>query len=153
MKKRILKGAILMGSAAILLAGCQAANSSSSNSEKTTTETASVNIASSKTDIAYATSSEAQKFDIYLPSTNGKLPVVLNIHGGGFMMGDKAGMAASGGGMPTGGTQTSTSEKKPSGSRAAGQSGASGDDATKTAVLSRGYAFASTNYRLSGEAA
>lgn len=41
-------------------------------------------------DIAYASTSAAQKLDIYLPTGNGPFPVVINIHGGGFMVGDKA---------------------------------------------------------------
>jgi len=41
-------------------------------------------------DILYANASEAQKLDIYLPDEiNGKLPVIVSIHGGAFMMGDK----------------------------------------------------------------
>ena len=42
-------------------------------------------------DIAYATASEAQKLDIYIPETgDGPFPVVMNIHGGGWIGGDKA---------------------------------------------------------------
>jgi acetyl esterase/lipase len=41
-------------------------------------------------DIAYATQSPAQKLDIYLPdSSSGPLPVIVSIHGGAFMFGDK----------------------------------------------------------------
>ncbi len=41
-------------------------------------------------DIAYATVSEAQKLDIYLPEDGeGPFPVILSIHGGAFMEGDK----------------------------------------------------------------
>jgi len=41
-------------------------------------------------DIPYTNVSEAQKLDIYLPDEiNGKLPVIVSIHGGAFMMGDK----------------------------------------------------------------
>jgi acetyl esterase/lipase len=43
------------------------------------------------TDLAYATISDAQKLDLYLPTTgNGPFPVVVMIHGGGFMFGDKS---------------------------------------------------------------
>jgi acetyl esterase/lipase len=41
-------------------------------------------------DLAYATVSETQKLDLYLPEGSGPFPVVLTVHGGGFMMGDKA---------------------------------------------------------------
>lgn len=41
-------------------------------------------------DVAYASVSATQKLDIYLPSGNGPFPVVIVIHGGGFMVGDKA---------------------------------------------------------------
>lgn len=42
-------------------------------------------------DIAYANLSPAEKLDIYLPSEgDGPLPVIISIHGGAFMFGDKA---------------------------------------------------------------
>ncbi len=42
-------------------------------------------------DIAYATHSERQKLDIYLPDEgNGPFPVILFVHGGAFMRGDKS---------------------------------------------------------------
>ncbi len=41
-------------------------------------------------DIAYANVSPAQKLDIYLPAEgNGPFPVIVSIHGGAFMAGDK----------------------------------------------------------------
>lgn len=41
-------------------------------------------------DIPYASQSDAQKLDIYLPNEgNGPFPVILAVHGGGFQMGDK----------------------------------------------------------------
>jgi len=41
-------------------------------------------------DIPYATISQTQKLDIYLPDEgDGPFPVILSIHGGGFEMGDK----------------------------------------------------------------
>jgi acetyl esterase/lipase len=41
-------------------------------------------------DLPYANSSPAQKLDIYLPDEGeGPFPVILNIHGGGFDLGDK----------------------------------------------------------------
>lgn len=43
------------------------------------------------TDIAYATTSEAQKMDIYLPEAGqAPFPVIVSIHGGAFKFGDKA---------------------------------------------------------------
>ena len=41
-------------------------------------------------DIAYANQSPAQKMDIYLPESIPQLlPVIINVHGGAFLMGDK----------------------------------------------------------------
>jgi acetyl esterase/lipase len=40
-------------------------------------------------ELAYASLSPAQKLDLYLPEGDGTFPLVINIHGGGFMMGDK----------------------------------------------------------------
>ena len=71
-------------------------------------------------DLAYADLSEAQKLDLYIPSNgSGPFPVVIMVHGGGFMFGDKADGA-----------------------------GLTGVDQ----LLEAGYAVASINYRLSGEA-
>ncbi len=41
-------------------------------------------------DLAYATGSDAQKLDLYIPEGTGPFPVVIMVHGGGFMFGDKA---------------------------------------------------------------
>jgi acetyl esterase/lipase len=42
-------------------------------------------------DLAYATGSPTQKLDLYIPTTGtGPFPVAIMVHGGGFMMGDKA---------------------------------------------------------------
>jgi acetyl esterase/lipase len=71
-------------------------------------------------DLAYADISSAQKLDLYIPTSgDGPFPVVIMVHGGGFMFGDKADGA-----------------------------GLSGVDQ----LLAAGYAVASINYRLSGEA-
>lgn len=70
-------------------------------------------------DLAYATQSDAQKLDLYIPEGSGPFPVVIMVHGGGFMFGDKADGA-----------------------------GLTGVDQ----LLAAGYAVASINYRLSGEA-
>jgi acetyl esterase/lipase len=70
--------------------------------------------------LAYASLSSAQKLDLYIPtSSSGPFPVVIMVHGGGFMYGDKADGA-----------------------------GLTGVDQ----LLAAGYAVASINYRLSGEA-
>ena len=53
------------------------------------TTTTDVN-ATTYTDVAYATTSSAQKLDIYVPSGNGPFPTVICIHGGAFKMGDKS---------------------------------------------------------------
>jgi acetyl esterase/lipase len=42
-------------------------------------------------DLAYATRSEAQNLDLYVPAGNGPFPLVVVIHGGGFIEGDKKG--------------------------------------------------------------
>ncbi len=48
-------------------------------------------VAPTYTDLAYATVSSAQKLDLYIPTTgSGPFPVVIMVHGGGFMMGDKS---------------------------------------------------------------
>jgi acetyl esterase/lipase len=71
-------------------------------------------------DLVYATVSSAQKLDLYIPTTgSGLFPVVIMVHGGAFMFGDKS----EGGGL-----------------------------AGVDQLLAAGYAVASINYRLSGEA-
>jgi acetyl esterase/lipase len=77
-------------------------------------------VAPTHTDLAYADISATQKLDLYLPTTgSGPYPVVIMVHGGGFMFGDKSDGA-----------------------------GLTGVDQ----LLAEGYAVASINYRLSGEA-
>jgi acetyl esterase/lipase len=46
-------------------------------------------------DIAYAKNHPAQKLDIYLPAVKSPFPVVVMIHGGGWVMGDKQEYATS----------------------------------------------------------
>lgn len=70
-------------------------------------------------DLAYATHSEAEKLDLYLPEGSGPFPLVVSVHGGAFMEGDKGDVFA-----------------------------VEGFDQ----LLEAGYALASLNYRLSGEA-
>jgi acetyl esterase/lipase len=69
-------------------------------------------------DLAYAGLSTAQKLDLYLPDGGGPHPLIISVHGGAFMGGDK------------GDTQVTP----------------------MLAGLERGYAVASINYRMSGEA-
>src|SRR5262245_45052002 len=40
-------------------------------------------------DLAYASLSEAQKLDLYVPAGTGPFPLIIYIHGGGFRQGDK----------------------------------------------------------------
>jgi acetyl esterase/lipase len=48
-------------------------------------------VAPTYADLAYADQSTAQKLDLYIPTSgSGPYPVVIMVHGGGFMMGDKA---------------------------------------------------------------
>ncbi|MEN9841270.1 MAG: hypothetical protein RL376_1070, partial [Verrucomicrobiota bacterium] len=69
-------------------------------------------------DVAYADLSPAQKLDLFLPAGPGPFPLLLNIHGGAFMFGDKTML----------------------------------DAPVARAFLAAGFAVASVNYRLSGEA-
>jgi acetyl esterase/lipase len=67
-------------------------------------------------DVAYASASATQTLDLYVPEGDGPFPLIIDLHPGGFMMGDKSNPAAA-------------------------------DE-----LLAAGYAVASPNYRLSGEA-
>jgi len=58
------------------------------------TEDTTILSGSTITNVSYATSSSAQKMDIYIPEGTGPFPVVVLIHGGAFMMGDKSGEAS-----------------------------------------------------------
>lgn len=78
-----------------------------------------VSVAPNYKDLSYAKVSSAQKLDLYIPKGNGPFPVIIMIHGGGFMLGDKS-----------------------------DGTGLAGVDQ----LLAAGYAVASINYRLSGEA-
>jgi len=67
-------------------------------------------------DLAYVSGGhERQKLDLYLPKQGNPLPLVINVHGGAFLAGDKS-------------------------------------DGVPADFLNRGYAVASINYRLSGDA-
>jgi acetyl esterase/lipase len=82
MKKSIFS---LFVATSLLMGAC----STDDVTEDTTTSTG-----STITNVAYASTSSAQKMDIYLPEGNGPFPVVVIIHGGAFMMGDKSGEAS-----------------------------------------------------------
>ncbi len=49
-----------------------------------------VSVAPIAKDLAYASVSNAQKLDLYVPQGAGPFPLIIAVHGGGFMMGDKA---------------------------------------------------------------
>lgn len=68
--------------------------------------------------LVYAPLSKAQALDLYLPKGEGPFPLLINIHGGGFMLGGKEML----------------------------------DAAVARAFLDAGFAVASVDYRLSGEA-
>jgi acetyl esterase/lipase len=87
------------------------------------------------TNLAYAEQSPAEKLDLYLPAAgNAPAPLVIWIHGGAFMVGDKHSMPRRNFGPPP----------KPT-----GRFGPFQIQVPNTAVLvSRGYAVASLNYRL-----
>jgi len=68
--------------------------------------------------LAYAPLSKVQALDLYLPTGEGPFPLLINIHGGGFMLGGKEML----------------------------------DAAVARAFLDAGFAVASLDYRLSGEA-
>ncbi len=82
MKKSILS---LFVATSLLMGAC----SKDDVTEDTTTASG-----STLTNVAYATTSSAQKMDIYLPEGTGPFPIVVLIHGGAFMMGDKSGEAS-----------------------------------------------------------
>ncbi len=101
----------------VAITGC----SDSNDTSQAVTPTTPITPVTSRqwTNVAYATQSQAQKLDIFLPATgSGPFPVIIAIHGGAFMMGDKA----------------------------------DGQETAMKEGLNRGYAVASINYRLSGEA-
>ena len=87
MKKSIVS---LVVAVSLLFASCSK-NDITENATTTTTTaiTTTTTTGSTTTNVAYATTSSAQKMDIYLPTGAGPFPVVVIIHGGAFMMGDK----------------------------------------------------------------
>lgn len=105
MRKSIVS---LLIATSILMASC---------SKEDVTEDTTTASGSTLTNVPYASTSSAQKMDIYIPEGTGPFPIVVLIHGGAFMMGDKSGEASN-----------------------------------AAALVAKGIAAASINYRLSGEA-
>ncbi len=86
---KLLAVTLLVGFGGSTFAGCSEAqlNKSGGNNLESTDVPG---VKSKFTDIAYASKSETQKFDIYLPGKgNGPFPVIIAIHGGGFATGSK----------------------------------------------------------------
>jgi acetyl esterase/lipase len=81
MKKSILS---LFVATTLLIGAC----SKDDVAEDTTTASG-----STLTNVAYASTSSAQKMDIHIPEGTGPFPVVVLIHGGAFLGGDKSGEA------------------------------------------------------------
>jgi len=85
--KKILMGMMLVGGL-MFMAGCS--DDDDNDSSSVTGSTTPVTTREWR-DVAYATQSQAQKLDIFLPATgDGPFPVIVSIHGGAFKMGDKA---------------------------------------------------------------
>lgn len=81
---------VIFGALALLLiisaASCSAASSVMPGGSATF-----ASVAPTYKDLAYASGSDAQKLDLYIPTTgSGPFPVVVMVHGGGFMFGDKS---------------------------------------------------------------
>ena len=110
-KARILSIFVIMALAAVLVTGCASLTTGTGSTTDSSTPSATATLPAGKPaggmggaggsitttgvaqqwlDVAYASASSAQKLDIYLPSGNGPFPVIVAIHGGAFMMGDKA---------------------------------------------------------------
>ncbi len=72
--------------------GSDSANATDTNTPVTPPVTTPVvgTAAQTLTDLAYASTSSAQKLDLYVPAGSGPFPLVINIHGGAFKMGSKA---------------------------------------------------------------
>ena len=74
--------------ASVAMSACGGGASTDSSASLVTTN------AATYTDVAYASTSTAQKLDIYVPAGAGPFPAVVLIHGGAFLMGDKSGESA-----------------------------------------------------------
>ncbi len=66
-------------------------NCKKNNAGTTTTTTVVIPYKTTKFDVAYGNLHAAQKLDIYTPAAVGPYPVVVLIHGGGWVQGDKMG--------------------------------------------------------------
>ena len=88
--KRLLPALNLFALAGILLAsrGVQAA-ASQQNDGGAPGGPQPFSVTPTYEDVAYATTSDTQKLDIYLPFGDGPFPAVVMFHGGGFLFGDK----------------------------------------------------------------
>jgi len=73
-----------------LIFGSCSKDGSSDSSATTTTN----RISATYTNVTYASTSTAQAMDIYMPSGTGPFPLVVVIHGGAFLGGDKSGESA-----------------------------------------------------------
>ncbi len=81
---------VICGALALLVlisaAGCSAASSVMPGGSATF-----ASVAPTYKDLAYASGSNAQKLDLYIPTSGaGPFPIVVMVHGGGFMFGDKS---------------------------------------------------------------
>lgn len=107
--KKSISTILSMSLAAILLTGCST-NGSKETAPKTSGEMETTQqeetkqqvaegeaidtsfIENKQLDVKYGSQSESQKLDIYFPNEGeGPFPVIIAIHGGGFMQGDKTG--------------------------------------------------------------
>jgi acetyl esterase/lipase len=103
----VYKNIFAVVSACLILAACGSTTPSPEIESIPTTDSSSIlpqrgpggsgssgsfaSVAPTYTDLAYATLSSTQKLDLYIPtSDSGPFPVVIMVHGGGFMMGDKS---------------------------------------------------------------
>jgi acetyl esterase/lipase len=133
MNKILLFPAVTLAS--FLSLTCATAGPSGETNATTAGEPAWPEIHPSVTNLAYAEKSPLEKLDLYLPAAgNVPAPLVIWIHGGAFMVGDKHSMPRRNFGPPP----------KPT-----GRFGPFQVQVPNTAVLvSRGYAVVSLNYRL-----
>jgi acetyl esterase/lipase len=134
MNKTLLFPAVTLAS--LLSVTCATAGPAGETNATSAGDQAWPEIHPSITNLAYAEKSPAEKLDLYLPAAgNAPAPLVIWIHGGAFMVGDKHSMPRRNFGPPP----------KPT-----GLFGPFQVQVPNAAVLvSRGYAVVSLNYRLS----